>query len=105
MDEILRTPDSFAESGDYLMVSIPSALKPDLAQWGPALQTLWESVKWHVDAATYIHREPNRWSSPLGTLVARNHLDIAHSLSSAHIQLSCGLLADAMTFYGRRSST
>ena len=34
-------------AGDYMMVSIPGAVKPDLNRWKPALDKLWDFIDWH----------------------------------------------------------
>ena len=83
--------------GDTLMVRIPEAIRVDVVQWAPAFEQLQLVIQWHVDAATHLYWEDKDHLSPFGRIIAWNHFDIAHSLSSASVQLHCGFLADALT--------
>ncbi len=82
---------------DYLMIRIPGAIKHSLTTWLPKLQELWELIEWHGDAAVHLYWQNKSDLSRLAKIVSWNHFDIAHTLASAHVQLYCGFLVDALT--------
>ena len=83
--------------GGYLSVWVPGFIKTVADHWALGLHELEKPIKWHLDAVTQILLSPSGNTGDFQQIVFTNHLDIAHGLSSAHVLVSCGFLADALT--------
>ena len=84
-----------------MQVWVPDFIKSDAESRADETREIRRLVQWHRDAWYSLRAEFSRADvsriDPIHLITFNSHIDIAQSLTSAHILLKCGLLADALT--------